>query len=450
MSARDNSRWKASGIVIPTVIAAIEMVLISIGPMPVAASTFRIYRLGTYDADNPVRALDISEDGRWLLAGAMNAQATEGGLYLFDFDYLPSPIAPNWSNTHVVPYDDWVWGSSRPVAISVDGKYIVAGLKANSEVGANCQSNFTVGGCVQYYYHDIDANSVSLKWQKNLTSAVPSVDVATIIASSGSPAVAAGSGTYVKVYTHAGNLYWETTVSYTVHHVRLSRDGTYLAVSSIATQGYDSSVYFFKKNATAYALLWSYTGNAEVLNIDLSEDGLLLAAGEDHSNWNYAIPSNLTHFWPGTDGWDSGDGTPCMRYVKSDDIYAVAVAQNVTIQNATQISVRSLVGRSQGSDSYAEQHIVCDDDPSNQWTMSSFSTSVDMSVADCPSGTSCFGVAGGSDYYVSLFREGDSSVSRDRTGGLVHALVASHEYSPQIAAGSDDGYVYFYTAIVTP
>jgi len=73
MSARDNSRWKASGIVIPTVIAAIEMVLISIGPMPVAASTFRIYRLGTYDADNPVRALDISEDGRWLLAGAMNA-----------------------------------------------------------------------------------------------------------------------------------------------------------------------------------------------------------------------------------------------------------------------------------------------------------------------------------------------------------------------------------------
>jgi hypothetical protein len=82
--------------------------------------------------------------------------------------------------------------------------------------------------------------------------------------------------------------------------------------------------------------------------------------------------------------------------------------------------------------------------------MSSASLSVDMSVADCPSGTSCFSVAGGSDYYVSLFREGDSSVSRDRTGGLVQAAVMSHEYSADFAAGCDDGYVYFYTAIVTP
>ncbi len=76
--------------------------------------------------------------------------------------------------------------------------------------------------------------------------------------------------------------------------------------------------------------------------------------------------------------------------------------------------------------------------------------SVDSSIGGCAAGTACFSVFGGDDYRVSLVREGDSAVSTDRTGGIVEAVIMTPQLGPRLAAGSDDGYVYFYTIAVTP
>jgi len=446
----NNCSKRTFGLVRVMAIVTISMVLISLGPPPVSASTFTLTRVGRYSLGSVhVRALDISRDGKWLVAGTQNDDFSLGGLYLFDYDYVLSSgvFRFNDSAPGIRPYDDNLRGSSRPVAISANASYISVGTIAMDLPSSLCVPNATVGGCV-FLYSFSSTGALTQQWKRDFSSAVPSTDIATIFSVSG-PAVAAGAGSVVKAFRLDGGLYWDTTISGTVHNVRLSANAEYLAVSTVVGTGGNSTIYFYNNTGSGYSLVWSHGQRAEALNIDLAEDGWLLAAGEDHVGINYAIPANLTQFSPGLNGWDSGDGAPCARYVKPDDIYGVAVAPNRTA-NTTALFGRVVVGRSLGTDLYGQGFTHCSTTVADQWSLAGHTYSVDSSIGGCAAGTACFSVFGGDDYRVSLVREGDSAVSTDRTGGTVQAVIMSPQLGPRLAAGSDDGYVYFYTIAVTP
>ena len=148
-------------------------------------------------------------------------------------------VSPEWE----YETGDWV----HSVAISSDGKYVVAGSK-----------DWNV------YFFDKNGN---LLWKYKTGGDVESV----AITPDGNYVVAGSDDYYVYFFDKNGNLLWKYETGWDVGSVEISSDGNYIVAGSN-----DDYVYFFDKNGN---LLWKYKTEDGVNSVAITPDGKYVVAG---------------------------------------------------------------------------------------------------------------------------------------------------------------------------
>jgi outer membrane protein assembly factor BamB len=165
------------------------------------------------------------------------------------------------------------WNSEiRSVAITPDGKYVVAGSDGNYIV-VGSEGHYDMNRHGYVYFFDKNGN---LLWKHTTGHCVYSV----AISSDGNYVVARGWGN-VCFFDKSGNLLWKYKTGW-VESVAISSDGKYVIVGSWEDTDNDrfldlGYVCFFDKNGN---LLWKYkTGNYFVSSVAITPDGNYIVAG---------------------------------------------------------------------------------------------------------------------------------------------------------------------------
>ena len=238
------------------------------------------------------------------------------------------------------------------VAISADGKYVVAGSDDNyvyfldkngnilwkyktgwivPSVAITCDGKYAVAGSWDGYVYFFDKNG-NLLWKYKTGLMVGPVS----ITPDGSY-IAAGSledtnnngypdsedKDYVYFFDKNGNLLWKYEIGDWSCSVSITPDANYIVVGSR-----DGYVYFFDKNGK---LLWEYKTGGAIISVAISSDGEYVAAGS-LDDYVYFFDKNENLLWKYKTGADvnsvaiSADG----KYVVagSDDGYFYFFSNN--------------------------------------------------------------------------------------------------------------------------
>ncbi len=404
------NRGRALACAIVVLLVSTFIVVVS-SPPAEATHDYALVRLGRHATGTAVRGLEVSDDGRWVAAAS-----SSGAVRLFDYDAGP-PFDPVWTSADINAAEGGGFGSSHPLGMSADGGWISVGTE-QTQLCADPNAS----GCLFAFRR---TGGGSPAWSHGFSAPVWTTDAANAYVVAG----AWGFSGRVAVFDLSGREYWNESVSL-VQMVRITPDGQFLAVSAYAT------VRFYVNTGLGFALVWSRATIDRNVNIDLAEDGRALVAGEDDPS---DLPGGSDFFmWaPGGDGWDAGDGTPCLVANQANDVYAVAIAPDRS--NAT--NVRAIAGGTWGD--LTDQFALCDAAPRTQWIMPVI-LAADTALAGCTAPTPCFSAFGTFDGYVFLAEERDPVVDSDPIGTAVQAVAMSPEAMPTLAAGSDAGDVYFY------
>ncbi len=217
-----------------------------------------------YDANKDILSSAVSGDGKYLVIGLgwMTGDTNFGKTILFD----TSSNTPLWSYT--------TSGHIYKVDISYNGSYIVSGGKE---------------GKVRLHHKD---SSTPLETK----TAADINDVA--ISDNGTYYAAGSDDDKVRVYVRGSSSSWSQTLGGDVTRIAMTPDGEYLAVSVA-----DGKVHLYETNSLSEK--WSFDTGEEAWAIDISDDGLIVAAG-NHDSEIYLLNSTGSQVWKysGSDNFD--------------------------------------------------------------------------------------------------------------------------------------------------
>jgi WD40 repeat protein len=281
--------------------------------------------LWNYNTDFYVDSVAISADGKYIVAGS----AEDYKVHLFDKD----------SNTPLWSYD--TGGYVGSLAISADGEYIVAGSDKVYLFDKDSSTplwNYTTGGWMESVAVSADGEYIAAgSWDNNVylfdkDSSTPLWNYSTggvvrsvTISADGEYIVAGRGGNERRVYLFAKDSstpLWSYSTGDWVRSLAISADGEYIVIGS-------DKVYLFDKDSSSP--LWSYETGSAVWSVAISADGKYIAAGSSDNNvylfdkdsstplWNYPLGSNVLSVAISADGGYIAAGSYPSVYLFNKD-----------------------------------------------------------------------------------------------------------------------------------
>ncbi len=256
--------------------------------VPKAAQEF----LWNFTANNEVRSVDVSGDGKYIIAGSH-----DGRIYVF-----------NSNNNNTL----WTYNTGselRSVAMSYNGSYMV-------------------GGCANGYIYCFHISSNQSLWNYTTGQEILTVD----ISATGEFIAAGGRSNIVYYFNNTAadpkTPLWSFNTGNDIWAVELSANGSYIAAGNGA-----GWLYFFNNSITipkAYEWADRTPGMGTPWEIDISDDGFYIACGDyagtsnhvsfynrtsDIPMWNYSIGAWLEGIAI------SGDGKYVVAGARTNRVY---------------------------------------------------------------------------------------------------------------------------------
>ena len=235
-----------------------------------------IYKTGDYF----VNSVAISSDGKYIVAGS-----SRGYVYFFDKD-------GNLLWKHKTK------GCVNSVSITPSGEYVVVGSGNKvyffDKNGSLLWKYGTKGCVIRNESIGSPVNTpkalIGIDWNSEIRSVAITPDGKYVVAGSDGNYIVVGSEGhydmnrhgYVYFFDKNGNLLWKHTTGHCVYSVAISSDGNYVVAGSNEDTNRDAFpdkgyVCFFDKNGN---LLWKYkTGNYFVSSVAITPDGNYIVAG---------------------------------------------------------------------------------------------------------------------------------------------------------------------------
>ena len=269
----------------------------------------------SYDTDDDVLSVSVSDDGEYIAAGNTNY------VYLFDKD----------SSTPLWKHDIGV--RAYAVDMSSGGEYIAAGSDADKVY------LFSKNSSTPIWTYDTDDNVRAVA-----------------ISADGEYIVAGGSANKVYLFSKDSSTpLWSYSVSNPIDSVSISADGEYIVAG---TQSSDMKVYLFDKDSSTP--LWTYTAGDTVRDVSISADGEYIVSCSGDGKVSLFHRTSSTPLWTYTvDGsfaspsrscelsangeyiavgnmeddnrvylFDKDSSTPLWYYSASDNIYTVSISKD--------------------------------------------------------------------------------------------------------------------------
>lgn len=287
-------------------------------PFHVKAQSDEIPLMWQYNsgAANYVWQVDISNDGRYIVAGTGNA------LYLFE----RSSSNPVWS----------VSMSVTQAGISGDGRYIVACVRTDVYLYDRSSSSALWNYAGNSVAISNDGNYISVShflgdtWvgllsrdtgQPVWTSPQASGDIDfTAISSNGEYVVAGSDSGKVWLFQNPSSTpVWTFQASNKIKNVCISEDGNYIAAGCE-----DHHVYFFSKNSGTP--IWDYATNgffySNRLGISMSDDGEYMAVGSGYGGYGPTAGDRNVYLFRRT------SNTPILKYPTTSEVQSVSISED--------------------------------------------------------------------------------------------------------------------------
>ncbi|MDC0526867.1 PQQ-binding-like beta-propeller repeat protein [Euryarchaeota archaeon] len=280
--------------------------------------------LWSYDLGSDQVKIAISSDGEYIVTGC---ECLDGIIHLFDKD----------SNTPLWSYETYDSVGTKPVAISSDGKYILAASgnklfffekSSNTplwtynkggdpfySVSLSADGQHIVAGTIddngpEIYLFSKDSNTP--KWTSSLDNDIfSSVEIS-------------ADGKYIVAGTYADKIYffnresstpvWNYDTGANVRQVSITSNGDYIVAGSS-----NNKLYLFGKDNNTP--LWTYSANDDIYSAQISENGKYIIAGSYDDNiyffdissseplWSFEAPGNVLSVSLSADGKYSTAGT---------------------------------------------------------------------------------------------------------------------------------------------
>jgi WD40 repeat protein len=265
--------------------------------------------LWNYNTDFYVDSVAISADGKYIVAGS----AEDYKVHLFDKGRV-------WDNSNTPLWSYDTGGYVGSLAISADGEYIVIGSD-------------------KVYLFDKDSSTPL--WNYSTGARVNSVAIS-------------ADGEYIAVGSWDDNVYlfdkdsstplWNYTTDFYVDSVAISADGKYIVAGSAE----DYKVHLFDKDSSTP--LWSYSTGDWVRSLAISADGEYIVIGSDKVHlfdkdsssplWSYETGSAVWSVAISADGkyiaagssdnnvylFDKDSSTPLWNYPLGSNVLSVAIS----------------------------------------------------------------------------------------------------------------------------
>lgn len=322
------------------------MLLSVLIPTLVTVTQSHFIRVWTHNLDNRINEVEMSSDGRYLVAG------TNDNLYMFDTTEENLLWDKDGENLHI-----------RSLSMSSDGKYFVAGL-----------FDLYLHGYV-YYFNSTQSSPL---WTYRTSGLGPMVS----ISSDGEDLVAvynsytlivfektdstplwnsttqnqsqiysleiSSDGHYLIYADFVGNAYffnnslnpskrslWNYTTGSAVRAVAISNSNEFIAVGSN-----DYTVYLFDKlNSTSKNPLWNFTTQGDIIAVDFSlDEKYLVVASADDKVYLFETNNSIPL-------WSYLASTDILSTAISDDGEYVAIGDQVGNINILRSDTGSLVSR---------------------------------------------------------------------------------------------------------
>jgi len=248
-----------------------------------ASEVSNISPIWNYTADGIITVVDITQDGQYIIAGSKDCRVyvfnNKGNkLWRYDVGGEISSISTTPNGKYIVVgakhgmvylfdiNENVLWNyeagehesTINSVAISSDGKYIVAG-------GGN-YSGWWYG-----YIYFFNRSGKLLWTYKTGESEYGSNNVNSVAISSDGKYIVAGGGNNVYLLNKDGKLLWTYKTGGTINSVAISSDGKYIVAGSR-----DDNVYLFNRTGN---LLWKYKTGGWVESVSITPDGKYIAVG---------------------------------------------------------------------------------------------------------------------------------------------------------------------------
>ncbi len=233
--------------------------------------------LWKYKTYGPVSSVAITPDGKYIVAGSIG-----GYIYLFN-------------NKGDLLWKYKTYGNVRSISITRGGEYIVVGSWEDITGDDWPDSGYI-------YFFDKDGN---LLWKYKTGDEVSSV----AITPDGNYVVAGSADNNVYFFDKDGNLLWKYKTGSGVWSVAITPDGNYIL------SGSGGSIYFFNKNGK---LLWKYHTEDEINSVAMTSDGSYVVAGSCDGHI-YSFDKNGNLLWKYKTGGEVSSVT-----ITSDGKYVVA------------------------------------------------------------------------------------------------------------------------------
>ncbi len=256
-----------------------------------------------------VNSVDISADGDLIVVGGDNPGISDGRFRLYN-------------NSSGNLFDDYLWTCSPvnhvlSVAISYDGKYVVAGTDyAGSGLGTIIFLNTTdYTGGEPMFYDNAQCNITSVAISKNGEYYVAGT-------------VMRNPGHEVLLFSRSakGALEWshDFGVTHAVNSIAISADGEYIA-TGCDVLGNGGETYLFNKSGIIGKEMWSYASNGDVNSVDITEYGNYIVAGTGYSQSTGDIDENTIFLFN-----KSADGVkqPEWYFNTSDNVNSVSISDD--------------------------------------------------------------------------------------------------------------------------
>jgi CTP:phosphocholine cytidylyltransferase-like protein len=263
------------------------------------------------DLNDNVYSVDISADGKLIVVGGDSPTSSDGIIRLYNNSYSSNKV------------DEYLW-TCHPdnhvvsVAISSDGKYVVAGTNYTAS---------TIGQII--FLNTTDTDGTPMWWDNtgcNITSVAISKYGDYYVAGT----VNRSSGSEVIVLSKAakGGYIWgsDRGNSQDITSVVISEDGEYIATGGSANSGSGGYIALYNNSGVGVVEpMWEYITNEAVNSVDITKKGNYILAGTGYSQSTGDIDENTIFLFN-----KSADGVkqPEWYFNTSDNVNSVSISEH--------------------------------------------------------------------------------------------------------------------------